>query len=142
MKTPNKPVPLAGRTPKSVFQDTPYIRRLCRFDYQCRLCGGEHSAESYMSLPAENLDDYAAGLKKFVSEPGSIRQVITNATRVLHEERGDFYRLLRKAKTDDFYGDEAAVKVALTSESEYTCDNCQQTFETVKLLRSHAAKCA
>ena len=79
MKTPNKPVPLAGRTPKSVFQDTPYIRRLCRFDYQCRLCGGEHSAESYMSLPAENLDDYSEGLKRFVSEPGSIRQVIANA---------------------------------------------------------------
>ena len=104
MNTPNKPVPLAGPTPKSVFQDTPYIRRLCRFDYQWRLCGGEHFAESYMSLPAENLDDYAAGLKRFVSEPGSIHQVIANAARVLHEERGDFYGLLRKAKADGFYG--------------------------------------
>ena len=129
VETPNKPVPLAGRTPKSVFQDTRYIRRLCRFDYQCRLCGGEHFAESYISLPAENLDDYVAGLKRFVSEPGSIRQEITNAARVLHEEKGDFYRLLRKAKTDGFYGDEAAVKVALTAESEYICDSCQQTFE-------------
>ena len=90
VETPNKPVPLAGRTPKSVFQDTRYIRRLCRFDYQCRLCGGEHFAESYISLPAENLDDYVAGLERFVSEPGSIRQVTTNAARGATRREGRF----------------------------------------------------
>ena len=43
MTEPLRFEPLEGRTPEGTLQDP--MRRLCKFAYQCRICGKEHQAD-------------------------------------------------------------------------------------------------
>ena len=139
MTEPLRFEPLEGRTTEGTLQNP--MRRLCKFAYQCRICGKEHEAEFYVSLEAGNLDEYWAQLNEQIMEPTSVRNLVDRAAMKLHEERGDLRRLALRAKGNGLYEVSEAVSVTLTGESLYTCDDCGSTFDTIQLLREHTPNC-
>lgn len=139
MTEPLRFEPLEGRTPEGTLRDP--MRRLCKFNCQCRICGKEHQAEFYVSLEAGNLDEYWAQLNEKLMEPTSIRNLVDRAAMKLHEEQGGLRRLALRARGNGLYEVSEAISVTLTGESHYTCDDCGSTFETIQLLREHPPKC-
>ena len=112
-------------------------RRLCRFEYPCGLCGDEHRSEVYITLNAPNWDDYCDQVEGMTRDPDTLGEIIDRATLAFHQQKGDLERLMRKAKRDGFYKVGHTADVSVIDESEYTCDTCGATFETIHLLRAH-----
>ncbi len=112
------------------------IRRLCIIHFQCPLCGLDHDDQIYVTIPADNLDEYVARLRTFARDWESIESNLTEAVIRFHREQGDLDRLTER---DGRYGlhETRPPTLGLTPESEYTCADCGQVFESNPLLQEH-----
>ena len=90
-------VPTQGRRPEDLIEG-PMIRRLCICRYQCPLCMENHEVQLYISLPAADLDEYVAQLKKHASRWEVMQPALTGATIEFHERQGDLPELARRAE--------------------------------------------
>ena len=118
-----------------------YIRRLCVLEFQCPLCGNEHRHEAYISLDADNLDDYVAALRELSGNASGMAGVMSNAATDIHQGRGD---LEERVEWIERYGVRPMGRpptLSMTPESEYTCDRCGRIFENVRGLRKHMRTC-
>ena len=127
--------PTEGRTPEEVM-DTP-IRRLCRLEHECELCGGQHSPQFYISIEAGNLEEYQEGIEKLMRESNVLRTLARKAATMMHEQRGDLAALTRRVMENGPYRVAPTISVTMLDESDYTCEACGNTFETIHKLRDH-----
>ena len=119
--------------------------RLVEIGYNCHLCNGQHEAQYYITSGEQQISDMteeiSGGLDNrafqgFLKSPefqGSINAI----AKLFHRDQGDYdnLNLLYEMKTE-----KPAIEITslvLTDETQYTCDNCQSTFESVGLLRIH-----
>ena len=135
-----KIVPISGLRPEDVFKG-PMVRRLCILNFQCPLCMEEHEAEIYISLPAEDLDEYVAKLRPQANNWKFIEPLLTRKVIQFHEELGDLDVLARRAGAEGIRKTRAPT-LELTGESNYTCDECSRTFDSIRELREHMENCA
>ena len=131
-----------SETPENSFAGKAWMRRLVRFDYQCRLCGAHHVAEHYLSVAADNLDDYAVRIRAFITDPDTPAKLFQAPSRVFHQSKGDFNLLVKKGGRDGFYQPTQTPKFTITSEQDYTCDDCHRIFPTNLALRDHGSHCS
>ena len=139
MEDEDKIVPTEGRRPEDVIQG-PMIRRLCICLYQCPLCMEDHEVQLYISLPAANLDEYVAQLRKHASNWDVMEPALTNATIKFHDKQGDLPELAKRAGENGIPQTRPPT-LELTDESAYTCDHCSRTFDYVAELREHMSNC-
>ena len=132
-------VPTQGRRPEDLIEG-PMIRRLCICRYQCPLCMEDHEVQLYISLPATDLDEYVAQLKKHASRWEVMQPALTGATIEFHEKQGDLPELARRAEGKGL-PQTTPPTLELTGESEYTCDHCSKTFDSAPDLRAHMERC-
>ena len=140
MKEEQRTEPLAGRSPEDVLANP--IRRLCRFEYSCRLCGLEHHLENYISISARNFQEYKTLLARKLEDQEFVRSTLRQASIDFHQGEGDLERLTAKARENGLYPGENEINVIITRESDYTCSHCSATFGTSQVLRDHMAGCA
>ena len=139
MPEPPTFIPADGLTPEEFFEG-PMFRRLCIIRFQCPLCLQDHEGEYYITLPAADLDEYVAQLRKRTSDWKTIEPAITNATLRFHLQEGDLPPLVEKAAQQGLPNTRPPT-IELTDESTYTCDECSRTFDTVRQLRDHMNTC-
>ena len=130
-----------NQTPDDIYKDRSWIRRLCAITFECSLCGGKHSADQYISLPASNIDEYAVALEKFTTQSESSYYIIANSIINYHSSIGDYDKLIIKQRENGVYTVSPMLQVEMLEESEYTCDLCKNTFDTIQSLRAHVSKC-
>ena len=130
-----------GETPETAFIGKTWMRRLVHFEYPCQLCGGRHVAENYVSLEVDNMDEFAARIKKLAENSETTSKMFDGTSRLFHQQKGDFKKLIRRAEKNGLYQTTERTKATLTAEADYTCDDCGRTFDTVALLRAHRPGC-
>ena len=122
------------------YDEPPAIRRLIVWEFNCPLCGAAHQSEDYITLDADNLDDYVAALRKLFAQDGDfINRIAVHRALRAHD--------YPDAALDTAMGIvQAAVKEGLfnwnvtfdiTPETIYTCDSCGAEFETIGHYREH-----
>ena len=111
------------------------IRRLFEIVYICPLCQGVHETHQYVTLPADNLDDFRATAVRRIREPEVANHIVTTDSELRHLERGDL-RELTQAMAGQLVIS-GILKAEMTSESIYTCDECGQRFDTIAQHRDH-----
>ena len=57
----------------------------------------DHEVQLYISLPAANLDEYVAQLRKHASNWDVMEPALTNATIEFHDKQGDLPELAKRA---------------------------------------------
>lgn len=111
------------------------IRRLFDITYVCPLCQEIHETHQYITLPADNLDDFRATAVRRLKEPELAGHVVTTDSELHHREKGDFEELLQKKNGTVLVS--AVLNVEMTHESNYTCDDCGHAFKTIAEHRIH-----
>ena len=139
VEEPIRMTPMAGRTPEDVLPHP--MRRLCRFEYQCALCGNEHHLETYISIPARDIEEYQAHLGKRLEDYNFVSEMVQEASLDLHKETGDLERLAINAGQNGLYEVSSKINVVVTEECDYTCNKCGSTFRTIQLLQEHMPGC-
>ena len=134
-----KIIPISGIRPEDAFNG-PMVRRLCILNFQCPLCMEDHEAQMYISLPAADLDEYVANLRPKATDWKFIEPLLTREVIQFHEELGDLDVLARRAGAQGI-GKTRAPTLELTDESDYTCDDCSRTFDSIQKLRQHMDNC-
>lgn len=134
----NLTTPMNGMDPES-FMPGPITRRLCICTFQCPLCFKDHETEIYISCTAADLDEYHAQLRTLRKDWQSMKPAFANTAVLLHQERGDLARLMKRAVRNGFTVTEREPTIELTGETAYTCDNCSRTFDSMNILRTHTA---
>ena len=132
-KTPSQIIP--GKT----------LTRLVKMEYICHICGEKHQAEYYLTVPEDAMSQvveeisrgYQEGaLKGFLKSEGFQNSVNMMARRT-HSQMGDDEELGlagdRKAEKSEL----VITRISLTDETQYTCDHCRRTFESIGFLRVH-----
>ena len=69
------------------------IRRLFEITYICPLCQGVHETHQYVTLPADDLDDFRAHAVRRIREPELATHIVTTDSELKHLERGDLREL-------------------------------------------------
>lgn len=123
------------RSSHELMPDEKSIRRLFEITYLCPLCQGVHETHQYVTLPADNLDDFRANAIRRLRQPELAGHVVTTESELHHREQGNFDELLRKVKGKPLVA--AILNVEMTQESKYTCDDCGRTFENIAEHRLH-----
>lgn len=111
------------------------IRRLFEITYICPLCQGVHETHQYVTLPANNLDDFRAHAVRRIREPELATHIVTTDSELKHLDRGDLRELVQATAGKPVIS--GILKVEMTSESEYTCDECGRKFDTIARHRAH-----
>ena len=132
-------IPADGIRPEDALEG-PIVRRLCICQFHCSLCLGEHEIELYISLPVADLDEYSARLRQYASNWDTLMPAFANAAMQVHTSRGDVQKLVRKARQTGLPRTRPP-KIEITGESNYTCDYCSCTFDTIGKLRVHMDTC-
>ena len=128
-------IPITGTRPEDLIKG-PMIRRLCICRFQCPLCMKDHEAHLYISFSAADLDEYVAKLREFASDWVAIEPTVTRETVRFHRRKGDLHQLILKAGREGL-PHTTPPSFELTGESNYTCDHCSRTFDTVFELQEH-----
>ena len=111
------------------------MRRLVKIRYRCHLCGKTHRSEYYITIAADDLDEYFAKVRLSLSNPQFAHDTVSGHARLLHEERGD-YDLLHQL-TANRRNLTRVLGHRIQPESDYTCADCGQTFQNIADHRRH-----
>ena len=60
------------------------IRRLFEITYICPLCQGAHETHQYVTLPADNLDDFRAHAVRRIREAELTTHIVTTDSELKH----------------------------------------------------------
>ena len=129
-----------GMTPENTLGEG-IVRRLVQFQYQCRLCGGTHPVENYVSIIAGSIQEFREKVTQFYTLAEMPDNIFDGAAEERHDERGDLAGLLAQAKTNGLRRITRAPGIVITDESEYTCDDCGMTLPAINALRQHRNTC-
>ena len=101
------------------------IRQLFETTYICPLCQGVRETRQYLTLPADNLDDFRAHAVRRTRHRELATHIVTTDWELKHLERGDLRGLAQATAGQLVIA--GILKVETTSESEYTCEEskCQ-----------------
>lgn len=111
------------------------IRRLFEITYICPLCQGVHETHQYVTMPADDLDEFHATVNRRLREKEATQHIVTKDSEIHHLDRGDFHSLAQAAAGKMVLS--GILKIEMTPESDYTCDECGRKFETIAQHRAH-----
>ena len=90
--------------------------------YTCPLCPRAHIGSIYVTGPATSLQEFRQQAETVLRDPQTATHTLTQFTRLIHEQKGDFARLQRKFSLTGTPRRMDILDVNVTDESEYTCD--------------------
>ena len=132
-----------GSNPEDIMENV--FRRLVRFEFQCPLCGSQHTPEFYFSVDAKTPEEFQEKLIPMMDESGAIQNILPKSMLRIHDEKGDLDELvaqLEQARQEgNHVGSSPLILMTVMEESDYTCDGCGATFETIQPLREHTPEC-
>ena len=113
------------------------LMRLCIVFFHCHLCGEEHDMQHYITLTAASDEEFASTLAKEFEKEDHAVALLRSSAQAWHTSKGDADQRQQalEAREETAYG--GILAIAVTSEEEYTCDDCNATFQTVGRLRQH-----
>ena len=123
----------------------PNTTRLMEIGYTCHLCGNEHGAEYYITASLNDmttmLDKLSMGeksdyLENFLDDEGFRNSVGIMAHRT-HEDLGNLAQLIHEYDAKAEKPTITFTRIIVTPETNYTCNYCGRTFESIGLLRMH-----
>ena len=127
-------------TPGEAFQDSPTIRRLCIFRFECPLCFQEHEDQFYITMPVSDLDEFVARLRQYTSDWNTLQHLLVNTIVQFHSRKGDLMELADQAGDKPMFLAKSPT-VEVTGETNYTCIHCSRTFNSNTELHSHMEQC-
>ena len=134
-------VPTRGMEPSDIWPDAPTARRLCRLTFDCPLCGEQHIIDQYVTVPEQNQQEFGDGLQQMRQDPQVMATMMASAIRFTHQEKGDMGERARRALAGEIHHPLREPALEVLEESDYTCDGCHLTFESMGELRTHMAAC-
>ena len=113
------------------------IRILVEMIYACPICGEEHSCAVYVTTEADDQEQAAAGIVSVIRDPKQAIELLKTYFREVHRAKGDLQtRIAERARAGQLFPF-AVTHYAVIDEPDYTCDDCQDTFNTIAALRTH-----
>ena len=110
------------------------MRRLIEFTFLCPLCEGTHQPQFYFTMPTLDYDFFSEAMVNFMESPAALDTALKVA-RQIHLDEGNLADL-----TAQLGGKLVAIRIldhTILDESQYTCDYCTQTFDTIAEMRIH-----
>ena len=111
------------------------IRRLFEITYICPLCQRVHETHQYITMPAEDLDEFHAAVNRRLREKEAALHIINRDSEIHHLDKGDFHSLAQAVAGKMVLS--GILKIEMTPESDYTCDDCGRKFKTMAEHRTH-----
>ena len=127
----------AFRSPTELLGTEVSMRRLFVVQFNCPLCGQEHSCELYLTLEARNEDEMMEKAVRTLNRDDVKVQSLAPFAKEYHQKQKDY---LERAVAYAHHGTRYSFTVnsiAMTDEETYTCELCQMKFETIGAWRRH-----
>jgi predicted SprT family Zn-dependent metalloprotease len=110
--------------------------------FNCPLCGERHRCGQYISMEAEDQEEYALRLRENLERGEYLATLIFQSMTFQHQQTPGFRQLMQEAQDRGIPEDHVfEAEVVMTDEELYTCDACGRTFETAPMQRAHARRC-
>ena len=113
------------------------MRRLFLVEFNCPLCGQEHSCELYLTLEAQNEDQMMKRALETLERDDVKVNSLAPFMKEYHQRAGDYLeRATGYARRGIRYPFQVT-RVIMTDEESYTCEYCDRKFETICAWRQH-----
>ena len=111
------------------------VRRLFQMDYLCPYCQHMHGAQYYFTSEGEDLEALREKAEQQLAQPELAADLLLKSARGHHDRIGDLEELAEDLARNPRYA--AITGLTMLAESDYTCDECGKTFDTIADLRRH-----
>ena len=118
----------------------PHMRRAVDIKYTCPLCARTHIGTIYVTGPDTSPQQFQQYAETILRDSQAAPKALSQVTRLIHEERGDYDRLKQEVQLTGATRRMAILEINVTGESEYTCEACSTTFPNIAALRQHQGR--
>lgn len=129
----------SGTNPEDMHEG-PVIRRLAVIAYICGTCREEHAAQCYITTEEQTPEQLLDQVAEMLSEPEIAQRILDPYAAIAHEENPQLAIIPQGQTPAGGKGYHKPTEILLTGESEYTCDGCGATFETIGQYRTHQGR--
>ena len=126
--------------PEEELNIVPHMRRAVDVKYTCPLCARTHVGTIYVTGPDTSPKQFQQYAEAILRDSQAAPKALSQVTRLIHEERGDYARLQKEVQLTGATRRMAILEINVTDESEYTCNACNTTFPTIAALRQHQGR--
>ena len=112
-------------------------RFLARITYRCSLCQEEHNCEMYVTSATEDPAEQRRRFAESLMKQSDATALLIKYMLSHHEDQVDAVELALKLLDGPKPEPIRITHVETTTESDYTCDYCELTFDTIAALRIH-----
>ena len=129
----------SGTKPEDL-REGPVIRRLAIIAYICGTCREEHAAQCYITTEEQTPEQLLDQIAEMLSESETAQRILDPYASIAHEENPRLAIAPQTQTPAGGNGYHTPTEILLTGESEYTCDQCGATFETIGQYRTHQGR--
>ena len=130
--------PAAGMNPyqnSHNFIEGDTMRQLLSIRYLCPLCASLHITQQYLTVAANDLNQFQEKVTTAMNSDEMEVEMVLKNSELHHHNAGDYDEL-----TQAMNGRPTAFGILewqIEDESDYTCDDCQATFNSIGEHRDH-----